>query len=244
MIRAPFIAWRFVAILLFSFTKLHINVLAQGLEGDGVAAGLMATIQGDLETALDHFRRSSSADALHSIGNILLIQGDVAGAVKHHWLAKDVDKKSIPPLASVCNDADCGTLADVLWSSSVIKQQLSVSSQSDEITPEQLFSSHIDLAQQLEAAGLMKEAAKHLELAGVIKPDDIPLQLHRMLTVPAVYESSQHVHSTRTALLESVGLFSHESLQSNVTLPSLDRCTLQNLNRPYHDTNTFESAAT
>jgi hypothetical protein len=198
-------------------------VLAQG-EKYSVALGLTAAIQGDLNTAMAHFERSkSNADALHSIGNILLIRGDVAGAVRHHWLAKDVDKSSIPPLATVCKDVDCGALSDVLWSSSVVKQELSLASSDGEITDEQLFSSHTGLAQQLEAAGLMPEAAKHLELASVIRPDDISLRLHRMLTVPAIYESMQHVQGTRMMLLESVELFAQESLQSNVTLLSLDR---------------------
>ena len=165
--------------------------------------GLLSARSGDLDTANIQFEKSLAANenggkakagALHSIGNILLMRGDVNGAIEHHRLAKLEDSKSIPPLASVCNgyERSCGVLADLFWVSSVAKQQLyqlAIAASEDGIAnitrlnPSEVYQSHISLAMQLEASGLMDEAAAHIQMAVGIQPHNLALVVHRALMV-------------------------------------------------------------
>jgi hypothetical protein len=182
--------------------------------------GVQNMMAGDFAAGLQSFRACGEhAGALHSIGNIMVMQGDMDGAAELHRRAKQVDSASIPPLANCCDEHEtrCGGLGDLFWSTSVVKQHLFQN-------PEGLDwdSVHMDMATQLEAVGLIEYASNHLAAALKQKPADTGLLVHQALLIPAVYESEAELARHRSDLERRLSSLHGLGLSGGISLPTLD----------------------
>lgn len=161
---------------------------------------------------------AAAAGALHSIGNFHILQAQFEAAVDCHALAKSVDPTSTPPLARLCPPGlhnPCGAaLADLFFSSSVVKQVLWQRQQDPEPQQESLNGTpmaqvHTDLATQLDASGLTAEAERHRLRAhdaqiATSGQAHVGLAVHGALAVPLLYDSTEHVARERQRLLQRI----------------------------------------
>ena len=132
--------------------------------------------EGDFNEAVALFksidtRSNHYAAALHSLGNIAAISGDLANAGTYHEQAKQHDPGSLPPLAVMhMEKMPCNNISDIFWTSSFAKKEayellfegkkhtasLAYKYAVDEMSNDQinvLFDLHVGLATQLEGEG-------------------------------------------------------------------------------------------
>lgn len=188
-------------------------------------SALEAARQGDIELSLDLFEAALAANpndpaTLHSVGTLQFIAaGDADSAIHHHGRAKELDSTVLPPLALLYqNGESCNGVADVYWVSSHAKKSLFDAPHDTE----KKYQAHLSLATQLEDSGLVEFAAIHFKAAGMLQPHRIDLRLRNALMVPVLYDSEEHLSSTRAELEENV----ISLLQSNISLENLDQISM------------------
>lgn len=150
------------------------------------------------EASLGHPSLRSDAKLAHIISALhLVLHADVAKAVDMHKLAKSIDPKQMPPLATLyLNGKTCGGLADIYYLAAVrIKAHVDGG-----LTSELLSKTHIVLIPLLSDSGLDEAAERHLQAAIELNPSDSALRFRSALMTPATYDSSSQIDAVRRLL--------------------------------------------
>ena len=185
--------------------------------------------------------------ALHSLGNIAAVEGRLFHSGYYHTLAKEADPSAIPPLAEMyMNDQEsCNGIGDIFWTSSFTKKKMSDTfdlstlkgimknstqdfhylALKNKFSEEMLrffFDLHMGLAIPLEDSGLSEQARVHFTYATELQPNNLGLQMYRLLSLPVVYDSLQHVENTRIDMEEGVSRLLKYANESDIQLDNLD----------------------
>ena len=185
--------------------------------------------------------------ALHSLGNIAAVEGSLFHSGYYHTIAKETDSFAIPPLAKMYmeDQKSCNGIGDIFWTSSFTKKKMSdtfdlstlkgvmknttqdfhYQSLKIKFSEEKLrflFDLHMGLAIPLEDSGLSKQAQVHFTYASELQPDNLGLQISRLLSMPIVYDSLQHVEDTRFDMEEGISRLLKQTNESNIQLDKLD----------------------
>lgn len=153
---------------------------------------------GDLRKAYDLASKNQDAGSLHTRSELdLIINANLEDATLWHEVAKEMDRKVVPPLAKLYLDGKtCNGLADIFYVSAVsikklVEEQLSDKSQ---------YTAHLTMITLLSDSGLHTEAETHLQRGLALMPHDTSLQIRSALMTPGVFESAHHLVATRTLL--------------------------------------------
>jgi hypothetical protein len=140
--------------------------------------------------------------------------------VLFHEVAKDFDRKAMPPLAKLHLDGQsCNGLSDLFYVAAVTIKKLV----DKQFSTSEVLTAHLTMLTLLSDSGFYQEAEKHLENALQMQSSDPSLRMRSLLMTPAVFESFQHLHDTR-ALLER--RLTNISEDSSFLLKTLDELSL------------------
>jgi predicted O-linked N-acetylglucosamine transferase (SPINDLY family) len=158
---------------------------------------------GDVYAAFDAFASlPHDARALHSSSALqLILHADVDEAVALHKLAKAKDPTAIPPLAKRHLDkVECAGLGDLFYVSAVIIKELV---DTNKAVPNTLraLKTLITLTSDL---GLPHAAENAINLGLSLDPADSSLQFRSAVLTPGVYESVEHINTTRGLLAQRI----------------------------------------
>jgi predicted O-linked N-acetylglucosamine transferase (SPINDLY family) len=158
---------------------------------------------GDVYAAFDAFASlAHDARALHSSSALqLILHADVNEAVALHKLAKARDPTAIPPLAKRHLDKkDCAGLGDLFYVSAVIIKELVDTNKAVPNTLRALKT----LITLTSDVGLPHAAESAMNLALSLDPADASLQFRSAVLTPGVYESFEHINTTRALLAQRI----------------------------------------
>jgi predicted O-linked N-acetylglucosamine transferase (SPINDLY family) len=171
---------------------------AKKKEKDVLPQILELACAGDLRKAYNLALPSQQAGAMHTRSELdLIINANLEDACLWHEVAKEIDRKVIPPLAKLYLDGKtCNGLSDIFYISAVsikklVEEQLSEKAQ---------YTAHLTMITLLSDSGLYVEAEAHLKRGLALMPHDTSLQIRSALMTPGVFESSYHLTSTRALL--------------------------------------------
>ena len=195
-----------------AFKKKIKNTLPQALE---------LACKGELQKSYDLVTKSEDAGSVHTRSELdLILHANGDDAVLWHEVAKDIDRKLVPPLPQMYLDGkSCNGLADIFYVSAVTIKKLTDSQMSEKM----LYTAYLTMITMLSDSGLHAQAEVHLAKALDLMPHDPSLHIRSALMTPAVFESFHHVASTRDVLQRRLdGLIAQEDF----TLQGLDEFSL------------------
>lgn len=182
---------------------------------------LTKVCQGDLWSAYNLTSDSLEAELIHVRSGLeLIINADIDTAGILHEVAKDISKKTLPPLAKLYLDGKkCNGLSDLFYISAVTIKKIIEKQYEDNA----LIDAHLTMLTLLSDSGFYKEAELHLEKAMILDPKGASLRMRSILMTPGVYESFDHLHETRRLLFKRLLNVTNDK---KFTLPTIDEFVL------------------
>lgn len=193
---------------------------SQASNGDAVhtAINKLCTV-GNIHQAENDFRAiQGNAQAYHSLAALeLIIHANVDNAVSLFKQGKAVDPTAIPPLAKRHLDKlPCSGLEELFYVSAVIIKEL-VDTNKAHPNVVRAFKTLITMTSDV---GLDQMAETILRTALTLAPADTSLLFRAAVLTPGVYESMDHIESTRALLEHRIERIS--DAYSDMTLTGLD----------------------
>jgi len=166
-------------------------------------------------------QRNQDAGSLHARASLdLILDANIEDAGLWFEVAKDMDKTVVPPLAKLHLDGrSCNGLSDIFYIAAVSIKKLVDSQFSDKNS----YQAHLTMITLLSDSGLFAEAETHLKHALELMPHDSSLQIRSALMTPAVYNSTEHISSTRALLQQRLDNISSDQ---SFNLAGLDEFAL------------------
>lgn len=191
------------------------------LTTDGVIEKLCE--DGDVYAAFESFAAvPDDARAMHSLSALqLILYANVDEAVALHKLGKAADFTAIPPLAKRHLDKkECVGLGDLFYVAAVIIKELV---DTNKALPN-ILRALKTLITLTSDVGLPYAAEQAMTLALTLDPADATLQFRSAVLTPGVYESLDHINTTRALLASRIDHISNPA--HGYRLTGLDEFTM------------------
>jgi len=161
---------------------------------------IQSCCDGELRSSYTGLIPFKDARAYHTLSALeYILFANSSGSVYFHLLAKELNPKQVPPLAGLhLSGKTCGGLCDLFYVTAVIIKKLVDTSTSSSAA----YEGHVTLVTLLSDSGLSREAERHLSAALNLNHEEANLRIRSVLMFPSVFDSLEHVESTRY-LLES-----------------------------------------
>lgn len=154
----------------------------------------------------------------------LILHANLTGAIELRRIAKSINATSLPPLAlQHMNGLSCGGLGDLFYVSAIVIQTYAASEISPVRPTIQYFNTVSQLLTLISDSGLHSAAEVHASHALNLFPNKSSLLFRTALMTPAIFESLEHVESTRKLLSDRINSL---LLKPKLRLKSLDEFVL------------------
>jgi protein O-GlcNAc transferase len=148
----------------------------------------------------------------------LILFANTENAGLFHEVAKDLNRKTMPPLAKLHLDGEsCNGLSDMFYIAAVTIKKLI----DKQFSTSDVLTAHLTMLTLLSDSGFQTEAERHLKEALQLKPNDSSLKMRSILMTPGVYDSFDHLHETRDRLEKRLANISQDTTFAIKTLDEL-----------------------
>ena len=152
----------------------------------------------------------------------LILNADMETASQLRKRGKSLNAAALPPLAKLhINGQVCGGLNEVFYSSAIAVQTYVM----NELTV-QPFESMTQLITLVSDVGLHKAAETHINKAFEMYPSEAALKFRAALMTPGVYESEEHLSTTRTLLEQRIDTIYESAMTGDLVIKGLNEFVL------------------